>query len=244
MVEKVSASVLGDSHARRLSEQWLRVSDTIQLHTSAAVGGWTSTQLEHCVKSIVTELPTTCFIIIGTNDILKSIPYHRTKFNVKSIINTLKINSKKMFISTLPPTLINENSVQKQFRRINIFFQSMHNPPQVTVINFHKHFAPFANKHFKLYHVQNKSQSRTDKVHLSIESYQRWAADVNNCLVRQTGRPHPAPSRSTTLEHLHSHHWPSPTADCNNAAPFSPHPADSSPACDVVRVCLQYSVGY
>lgn len=166
----VRISVLGDSQARRMSEVWVRTVNNIDLDHRGARGGWTTSDLKHSLKNLLSDLNQTCIIFISINDIFKNIPENQTKSNFKTIIQLIKSSNRNILIITLPPTLNNNTQQQEKIRNINVFLQSLHNPPAVQTIQFHKLFHPFSRNN-KQYFQLKYHNNRPDPVHLSNQGY-------------------------------------------------------------------------
>lgn len=163
---------------------------TIAIDSTVAHGGWTTDDLKRAVRQQVTTLNSVCVMFVAINDIFKSIPPLRTKTNIKTIIQLLLSHNKKILISTLPPTL-NSDSLQPKIRSINIFIQSLNNPPTIKIINFHKSFPPFSPMNLKLYKL-HYNNGRPDQVHLSSRGYQQLISLISP-LVREAADQHTDP---------------------------------------------------
>jgi lysophospholipase L1-like esterase len=162
-------SVLGDSQAVRMCGVWERLEGQRAIDATAARGGWTTDDLKRSLRQHVTALHQVCVLFISINDIFKSVPPLRTKKNIKTIIQLLLSHNKTIIISTLPPTLNSEN-LQHKIRSINIFIQSLNNPPSIKIIQFHKKFPPFSSMNLSYYKIRYNN-GRPDSVHLSHTGY-------------------------------------------------------------------------
>lgn len=165
----VAVSVLGDSQARRMCGVWEQLDDGVEIDSRGTCGGWTTDDLKRSIRQLHNLNPI-CIVFVSVNDIFKHLPIDHTKSNFKTIIKLLRSKHKKILISTLPPTLYNDPKQQEQIRILNVFIQSLNNPPETTVINFHKLFHPFEQIN-KSYFQIKYNNGRPDLVHLSKQGY-------------------------------------------------------------------------
>lgn len=146
-----SITVLGDSQSVRLERMWLRQVRQ-DCHISFCAGsGWTTARLKCEVRSRIEQFHKLCVLNIGINDILKSVPVDVSKANIKCIVSKLQHKHRTIIISTLPPTLHKPCYTSEPIRNLNVFIQSLHQHPTITVIPFHKDFPPYTSLDPTLY---------------------------------------------------------------------------------------------
>lgn len=176
----VAVSVLGDSQGVRLVRVGGGQQSTTQqwsIEHSVAHGGWTTQDLKCAIRNQVSVLKPTCIIFIGINDIFKSIAPEKTKINIKTIIRLLKSHNKTIYITTLPPTLHTPH-IQPKIKSLNIFIQSLNNPPSIQSIKFHKLFPPFAPMNLSLYNKKYRN-GKPDNVHLSSAGFKQLVRHIS-----------------------------------------------------------------
>lgn len=195
-------SVLGDSQAVRLCKVWGRKQPQRPIDI-CAMGGWTTKDLKRAVRQRAPTMNETCLILISINDILRQHKPHDIKSNLKFTLNILKSHNKSLLISTLPPTLYASRQTLDSIKSVNLFIQSTHNPPSITVLSFHKLFPPFSTENRSLYQ-RHYYDGRPDNVHLSPAAFLRLInlataqADAASEIVNNNKPPPPHPHTSAT----------------------------------------------
>lgn len=176
----MNLTLLGDSQVVRLHKVW----GSSRQFTSAdtcAVSGCTTEHLKTLISRYNHVLNHTCFLLIGINDILSSVPTYKIKDNIASIIKYLKKKHKIILISTLAPTLHKNKPIQDNIREINIFIQSFATSSTVKVIKLHKLFKPF-NQDDQCYYQLQYFNGKPDYVHLSNAAFQQLIRQISEAV--------------------------------------------------------------
>lgn len=164
--------MLGDSQVKRLLRAWVNGgSRQKKMAAHCAESGWTTNDLKIAIRQHQASSHSTCFILIGLNDILQHIPTEKIKSNILTIINILVTSGKHVIISTLPPTLNSSKKQQSEIKNLNIYIQSLQTKSNVSVISFHKHFPPFSSQNLDHYQL-HYPDGRPDRLHLSMKGFQ------------------------------------------------------------------------
>lgn len=198
-------SILGDSQTVRLRKVWEAEDRNRKFESSCSGSGWTTRHLLQAVRRNMCNVQSTCFVFISINDIIRAIPLPTVKQNIRTILRVLIDSNKSVLLSTIPPTLSQSHRQQQSIQEVNIFIQSLNNPPTVQVIYFNRLFPPFADNDSRLYQ-RTYYNGKPDLIHLSefgLRSLTRLITQRTNTspgpAVHHPPRRTPTPATTTHL---------------------------------------------
>jgi lysophospholipase L1-like esterase len=144
-------------------------------------GDFTSGVLRR-IKYAIDLQPKRIFIMIGINDILKSVPQERIKSQYAEIISTLRKETPSTIIyieSNLPTTNMGGNEIANQavvarVQDLNSFLQTLCTDENIRFVNLYPEFQTNENHLISEYSY--------DGLHLNDNGYKIWAEQVQKLL--------------------------------------------------------------